>query len=145
MALFMFTRNILEGKPIDVFNYGKHQRDFTYIDDIVEGVIRTLDHVAQPNPDWSGKDPDAATSKAPYRLYNIGSNNPCELLRYIEIIENCLGRKAEKNLLPMQPGDVLATYADVDALIDDVGYKPGTPIEQGVARFVEWYRAFYQV
>lgn len=145
MALFMFTKNILEGKPIDVFNYGKHQRDFTYVDDIVEGVIRTLDHVAEPNPQWSGLTPDSATSRAPYRLYNIGSNNPCELLRYIEIIEQCTGKKAEKNLLPMQPGDVLATYADVDALIDDVGYKPTTPIEQGVANFVAWYRDFYRV
>lgn len=145
MALFMFTKNILEGKPIDVFNYGKHQRDFTYIDDIVEGVIRTLDHVAEPNPDWTGKAPDSATSKAPYRLYNIGSNNPCELLRYIEIIEECVGKKAEKNLLPIQPGDVLATYADVDALIQDVDYKPSTTIEEGVAKFVDWYRDFYQV
>lgn len=145
MALFMFTKNIIEGKPIDVFNYGKHQRDFTYIDDIVEGVTRTLDKVAAPNPDWTGKNPDSATSKAPYRLYNIGSNNPCELLRYIEIIEDCIGKKAEKNMLPMQPGDVLATYADVDALIEDVDYKPSTPIEEGVAKFVEWYRDFYQV
>ncbi len=145
MALFMFTKNIIEGKPIDVFNYGKHQRDFTYIDDIVEGVIRTLDHVAEPNPDWTGKDPDSATSKAPYRLYNIGSNNPCELLRYIEIIEECVGKKAIKNLLPLQPGDVVATYADVDALIQDVGYKPATPIEEGVAKFVQWYREFYKV
>lgn len=145
MALFMFTKNIIEGKPIDVFNYGKHQRDFTYIDDIVEGVIRTLDNVAQPNPEWSGKTPDSATSKAPYRIYNIGSNNPCELLRYIEIIEECVGKKAEKNLLPMQPGDVLATYADVDALIKDVDYKPSTTIEEGVAKFVDWYRDFYKV
>ncbi len=145
MALFMFTKNIIEGKPIDVFNYGKHQRDFTYIDDIVEGVMRTLDKVAAPNPQWSGKEPDSATSKAPYRLYNIGSNNPCELLRYIEIIEECVGKKAEKNLLPMQPGDVLATYADVDALIEDVDYKPTTSIEEGVAKFVNWYREFYQV
>lgn len=145
MALFMFTKNIIEGKPIDVFNYGKHQRDFTYIDDIVEGVIRTLDKVAAPNPEWSGKEPDSATSKAPYRLYNIGSNNPCELLRYIEIIEECVGKKAEKNMLPMQPGDVLATYADVDALIEDVDYKPSTSIEDGVAKFVAWYRDFYQV
>ena len=145
MALFMFTKNIIEGKPIDVFNYGKHQRDFTYIDDIVEGVIRTLDNVAAPNPEWSGKTPDSATSKAPYRLYNIGSNSPCELLRYIEIIENCVGKKAEKNLLPMQAGDVMATYADVDALVKDVGYKPSTNIEEGVAKFVEWYRDFYQV
>lgn len=145
MALFMFTKNIIEGKPIDVFNYGKHQRDFTYIDDIVEGVIRTLDNVAQPNEDWSGKNPDSATSKAPYRLYNIGSNSPCELLRYIEIIEDCVGKKAIKNMLPMQPGDVMATYADVDALIKDVDYKPSTTIEAGVANFVEWYRDFYQV
>ena len=145
MALFMFTKNIIEGKPIDVFNYGKHQRDFTYIDDIVEGVIRTLDHVAQPNPNWTGKDPDSATSKAPYRIYNIGSNNPCELLRYIEIIEECVGKKAIKNLLPLQPGDVPATYADVEALIQDVGYKPSTPIEEGVAKFVKWYRDFYKV
>ena len=145
MALFMFTKNIIEGKPIDVFNYGKHQRDFTYIDDIVEGVIRTLDNVASPNPEWSGKTPDSATSKAPYRLYNIGSNSPCELLRYIEIIEDCVGKKAEKNLLPMQAGDVMATYADVDALVKDVGYKPSTKIEDGVAKFVEWYRDFYQV
>ena len=145
MALFMFTKNILEGKPIDVFNYGKHRRDFTYIDDIVEGVIRTLDKIAAPNPDWSGENPDSATSKAPYRLYNIGSNSPCELMRYIEIIEECLGKKAEKNLLPLQPGDVPATYADVDALINDVGYKPTTSIEEGVAKFVEWYRDFYQV
>lgn len=145
MALFMFTKNIIEGKPIDVFNYGKHQRDFTYIDDIVEGVIRTLDHVAEPNPEWSGANPDSATSKAPYRIYNIGSNNPCELLRYIEIIEECVGKKAEKNLLPLQPGDVVATYADVDALIKDVDYKPSTPIEEGVAKFVDWYRDFYKV
>lgn len=145
MALFMFTKNILEGKPIDVFNYGKHQRDFTYIDDIVEGVIRTLDHTAEPNPNWSGAKPDSATSKAPYRIYNIGSNNPCELLRYIELIEENVGKKADKNMLPMQPGDVLATYADVDALINDVDYKPSTPLEQGVANFVEWYRDFYKV
>lgn len=145
MALFMFTKNIIEGKPIDVFNYGKHQRDFTYIDDIVEGVIRTLDHTAQPNPDWSGKNPDSATSKAPYRIYNIGSNNPCELLRYIEIIEECVGKKAIKNMLPLQPGDVPATYADVEALIKDVDYKPSTTIEEGVAKFVTWYRDFYKV
>ena len=145
MALFMFTKNIIEGKPIDVFNYGKHQRDFTYIDDIVEGVIRTLDHTAQPNPEWSGKNPDSATSKAPYRIYNIGSNNPCELLRYIEIIEECVGKKAIKNMLPLQPGDVPATYADVDALIKDVDYKPSTTIEEGVAKFVSWYRDFYKV
>jgi len=145
MALFMFTKNIIEGKPIDVFNYGKHKRDFTYIDDIVEGVIRTLDNVAQPNPEWTGTNPDSATSKAPYKIYNIGSNKPCELMRYIEIIEECVGKKAEMNLLPLQPGDVPATYADVDALIKDVDYKPGTSIEAGVAKFVEWYRDFYKV
>ena len=143
MALFIFTRKILAGEPIDVFNYGQHQRDFTYIDDIVEGVIRTLDQPAAPNPDWQGDAPDSATSKAPYRLYNIGSNNPVELLRYIEILEDCLGRKAEKNLLPLQPGDVPNTYADVEALMQDTGYKPTTPIEEGVARFVEWYRGYY--
>ena len=143
MALFIFTRKILAGEPIDVFNYGQHQRDFTYIDDIVEGVIRTLDQPAAPNPDWQGDAPDSATSKAPYRLYNIGSNNPVELLRYIEILEDCLGRKAEKNLLPLQPGDVPNTYADVEALMQDVGYKPTTRIEEGVARFVEWYRGYY--
>ncbi|MFT5718003.1 MAG: UDP-glucuronate 4-epimerase [Oleiphilaceae bacterium] len=145
MALFMFTKNIIEGKPIDVFNYGKHKRDFTYIDDIVEGVIRTLDNVAEPNPEWSGMNPDSATSKAPYKIYNIGSNKPCELMRYIEIIEECVGKKAEMNMLPLQPGDVPATYADVDALIKDVDYKPSTSIEQGVANFVEWYRDFYKV
>lgn len=145
MALFMFTKNIIEGKPIDVFNYGKHRRDFTYIDDIVEGVIRTLDKIAAPNPEWSGKTPDSATSKAPYRIYNIGSNNPCELMRYIELIEECVGKKAEKNMLPLQPGDVPATYADIDALVNDVDYKPSTSIEQGVANFVNWYRDFYKV
>ncbi|AUM11531.1 NAD-dependent epimerase [Ketobacter alkanivorans] len=145
MALFMFTKAILEGKPIDVFNYGNHRRDFTYIDDIVEGVIRTLDHVAQPNPEWTGDTPDSATSKAPYRLYNIGSNSPVELLRYIEVLEDCLGKKAEKNLLPIQPGDVPDTYADVDALAADVDYRPSTPVETGIERFVEWYRDFYQV
>lgn len=145
MALFLFTKAILAGKPIDVFNYGHHRRDFTYIDDIVEGVIRTLDHVARPNPDWSGDQPDPGTSKAPYRLYNIGSNRPVELLRYIEVLEECLGQKAEKNLLPLQMGDVPDTYADVDALVQDVDYRPGTPIEVGVRNFVDWYRDFYKV
>lgn len=145
MALFLFTKAILEGKPIDVFNYGNHRRDFTYIDDIVEGVIRTLDNVAAPNPEWTGDSPDSATSKAPYRLYNIGSNSPVELMRYIEVLENCLGKKAEKNLLPLQPGDVPDTYADVDALVADVGYRPTTTVETGIARFVEWYRDFYKV
>ncbi len=144
MALFMFTKNILAGKPIDVFNHGKHRRDFTYIDDIVEGVIRTLDRVAPPNPQWSGDTPDAATSMAPYRLYNIGSNRPVELMRYIEVLEQCLGKKAEINFLPLQPGDVPATFANVQDLIDDVGYKPDTPVETGIANFVKWYRDFYR-
>lgn len=145
MALFLFTKKILAGEPIDVFNYGNHRRDFTYIDDIIEGVIRTLDKVASPSDQWDGNQPDPATSKAPYRLYNIGSNRPVELLRYIEILETCLGKKAIKNLLPLQPGDVPDTYADVDALISDVGYKPETSIEVGVERFVQWYRSYYQV
>ena len=145
MALFKFTKAILEGRAIDVYNYGNHRRDFTYVDDIVEGMLRTLDNVAQPNPAWSGDAPDSATSKAPYRLYNIGSNRPVELLRYIEVLEQCIGKKAEKNLLPMQPGDVPDTYADVDALAADVGYRPQTTVEDGVARFVEWYREFYKV
>ena len=145
MALFIFTKKILAGEPIDVFNHGQHKRDFTYIDDIVEGVVRTLDQVAQPSPLWSGAQPDPSTSRAPYRLYNIGSNNPVELARFIEIIEQCTGKKAEKNLLPMQPGDVPATYANIDGLISDVGYKPETPVEQGIERFVQWYREFYNV
>ena len=145
MALFLFTRKILAGEPIDVFNYGQHRRDFTYIDDIVEGVIRTLDQAAMPNPAWSGAAPDAASSLAPYRLYNIGSHRPVELLRYIEVLEQRLGRTAIKNLLPMQAGDVPDTFADVEALIADVGYQPTTPIEEGVARFVAWYRDYYRV
>lgn len=143
MSPFLFTKNIIEGKPIDVFNHGKHKRDFTYIDDIVEGVIRTLDHVARPNPDWSGENPDAASSTAPYRLYNIGNNEPVALMRYIEVIENCVGKKAEKNYLPLQPGDVPATFADVDDLMRDVGFKPSTPLEEGMAKFVAWYREYY--
>ncbi|MBE8716020.1 NAD-dependent epimerase [Cellvibrio polysaccharolyticus] len=145
MALFIFTRKILAGEPIDVFNYGHHRRDFTYIDDIVEGVIRTLDRVAPGNPQWDGGQPDPATSKSPYRIYNIGSNSPVELLRYIEVLEECLGKKAVKNLLPLQPGDVPDTYADVDALIEDVDYKPSTPVETGIANFVQWYRDYYKV
>ncbi|MBK7983377.1 MAG: NAD-dependent epimerase [Candidatus Competibacteraceae bacterium] len=145
MALFLFTRSILANEPIDVFNYGHHRRDFTYIDDIVEGVVRVMDQVAAPNPDWSGDAPDSATSLSPYRLYNIGSNRPIELMRYIEVLEDCLGRKATKNLLPMQAGDVPDTYADVDALVRDVGYRPDTPIEEGVARFVKWYRDYYRL
>ncbi|MDO6824624.1 NAD-dependent epimerase [Marinobacter sp. 1_MG-2023] len=145
MAPFIFTKKILAGEPIDVFNHGHHKRDFTYIDDIVEGVVRTLDQVAQPNSDWSGQAPDPGTSKAPYRIYNIGSNNPVELSRFIEIIEKRTGKKAQKNLLPMQPGDVVATYADVDDLISDVGYKPATGVEEGISNFVDWYREFYKV
>ncbi len=145
MALFIFTRKILAGEPIDVFNYGNHRRDFTYIDDIVEGVNRTLESIATPDPEWNSDNPDPATSMAPYRLYNIGSNNPVELLKYIELLEECLGKKAEKNLLPLQAGDVPDTYADVDALIKDVNYKPATKLETGVANFVSWYRDFYQV
>jgi UDP-glucuronate 4-epimerase len=145
MALFLFTHNILAGRPIDVFNYGKHRRDFTYIDDIAEGVGRVLDRPATPNPDWSGAAPDAATITAPYRLYNIGNNHPIELMRYIEVLEQCLGKTVEKNMLPMQPGDVPATYADVDDLMRDIGYRPKTSVEDGVARFVEWYRSFYNV
>jgi len=145
MALFLFTRKILAGEPIDVFNYGNHKRDFTFVEDIVEGVTRALDRVATASPEWSGDAPDAATSNAPYRLYNIGNNSPVELLRYIEVLEDCLGKKAQRNLLPLQPGDVPDTYADVSDLVRDVGYKPDTPIEQGVARFVDWYRDYYSV
>ena len=145
MALFLFTKAILAGEPIDVFNYGHHRRDFTYIDDIVEGVIRTLDHVATPNPDWSSDTPDPGTARGPYRLYNIGNQQPVELMHYIEVLEDCLGRKAEKNLLPLQPGDVPDTYADVADLVRDVDYLPATSVEDGVARFVDWYREFYRV
>jgi UDP-glucuronate 4-epimerase len=145
MALFTFTRKMLAGEAIDVFNYGKHRRDFTYIDDIVEGVIRVLDRVPEPSPDWSGDNPDSASSTAPYALYNIGNNQPVELMRYIEVLEDCLGMKAEKNLLPLQPGDVPDTYADVQELVRDVGYKPDMSVEQGVANFVTWYRDFYKV
>ncbi len=145
MALFLFTRNILAGKPIDVFNYGKHRRDFTYIDDIAEGVVRVLDRPAEPNPAWSGDTPDSATSLAPYRLYNIGNNNAVDLTRYIEVLEECLGRTAEKNLLPLQPGDVPDTFADVDDLVRDLDYRPNTPVEEGVRRFVDWYKDYFKV
>ena len=143
MALFLFTKAILEGKPINVFNEGKMRRDFTYIDDIVEGVYRCISTVAQPNPDWNSAKPDPATSSAPYRVFNIGNNNPVELMYMIETIEKALGKTAEKNMLPMQDGDVPATYADVDALTDAVGFKPATSIETGIGNFVEWYRSFY--
>lgn len=145
MATFLFTKAILEGKPIDVFNYGKMQRDFTYIDDIVTGVVRVLDKIPQPNPTWSADAPEPATSHAPYKIYNIGNNQPVELLYFIEVLEKCLGRQAQKNLLPLQPGDVVATYADIDSLEKDVGFKPSTPIEVGLARFVAWYRDYYKV
>jgi UDP-glucuronate 4-epimerase len=145
MALFLFTRKILAGEPIDVFNHGKHSRDFTYIDDIVDGVIRSLDRVPGPDPDYDALNPSPATSAAPYRVYNIGNNSPVELLRYIEVLEDCLGRKAKKNLLPLQPGDVPDTYADVSALARDTGYAPSTSVEVGVKKFVEWYRGFYNV
>ena len=145
MALFMFTKNILEGKPIDVFNYGKCKRDFTFIDDIVEGVTRTMDSVSKPNPDWSGENPDCGTSYAPFKIYNIGNNQPVELQYFIDVIENSLGIKAQRNMMPLQPGDVPETYANVDDLINDVGFKPATSIEDGIARFVAWYRDFYKI
>ena len=144
MALFLFTKAILHGRPIDVFNFGKMQRDFTYIDDIVEGVVRVMGKTPEPNPGWSGKAPDPGTSLAPYKIYNIGNNQPVELMRFIEVLEQQLGRKAEKNMLPLQPGDVPATWADVDDLVRDVGFKPNTRIEEGLERFVAWYRAYYK-
>jgi len=145
MALFLFTKAILSGQPIEVFNEGKMRRDFTYIDDIVEGVVRVTDTIAQPNSAWSGMKPDPGTSQAPYRLYNIGNNQPVELLDFIAALENSLGKKADKRLLPLQPGDVPETYADVDDLMRDVGFRPATPISVGIARFVEWYRSYYKV
>ncbi len=143
MALFIFTKNIIEGKTIDVYNYGKHRRDFTYVADIVEGVVRTMDHTATPNEDWDPAAPDPGTSSAPYRIYNIGNQQPVELMRYIEVLEDCLGKKVEKNLLPLQPGDVPDTYADASDLMDDVDYKPDTTIEVGIRKFVDWYLEFY--
>jgi UDP-glucuronate 4-epimerase len=145
MALFLFTRAILEGRPIDVFNEGRMRRDFTYIDDIVEGIVRVLWKPPAGDLSWSGDRPDPGTSRAPYRIYNIGNDTPVELLRYIEVIEAKLGRKAQKNLLPLQPGDVPATRADVEDLVRDFGYQPRTTVEEGVARFIEWYRAYYRV
>jgi UDP-glucuronate 4-epimerase len=144
MALFLFTKAILEGRPIDVFNYGKMKRDFTYIDDIVSGVVRVSEIVPAPNRDWSGSNPDPATSCAPYKLYNIGNNNPVELMEFIEVLENNLNKKAEKNFLPIQAGDVPATYADVDDLEKEAGFKPATSIETGIRKFVEWYREYYR-
>jgi UDP-glucuronate 4-epimerase len=145
MALFIFTKAILEGRPINVFNHGKMRRDFTYIDDIVEGVVRVTDHLPQPNPDWSSMHPDPGTSKAPYKVYNIGNNKPVELLHFIEVLEKSLGKKAEKNFLPLQPGDVPETCADVEDLMQDVGFRPDTPVTTGIVRFVEWYRSYYKV
>ena len=142
MALFKFTKAILANKPIQVFNYGKHRRDFTYIDDIVEGLIRVLDRPAAPNPKWSGESPDSATSKAPWRVYNIGNNNPIDLMDYIETLENALGKTAKKEFLPLQPGDVPDTYADVKALVDQFYYKPSTTVEEGVAKFTSWYHEY---
>lgn len=145
MSLFMFTRNILEGQPIDVFNYGNHRRDFTYIDDIVEGVVRVIDKPAQCNSGWSGESPDPGSSKAPYRIYNIGSNNPIPLLVFIETLEKCLGIKAKINLLPLQDGDIPDTYADVSELVEDLDYKPSTLLEDGINNFVSWFRDYYRI
>jgi UDP-glucuronate 4-epimerase len=145
MAPILFTKAILAGIPIDVFNYGKMRRDFTYIDDIIEGIVRVIGKIPQPNPLWTGDRPDPGTSKAPYKIYNIGNSQPIELLTFIETIEQSLGKKAQKNLLPMQAGDVVATYADVDDLIQDVGFKPQTSIQTGIDRFIEWYLNYYQV
>lgn len=145
MALFIFTKAILEGKPIDVYNHGKMLRDFTYIDDIVEGIVRLIPKPATGNPNWSGMNPDPATSFAPYRIYNIGNNKPVELLYFIEVLENKLGKKAVKNFLPLQEGDVPETYADVDDLIKDVGFKPSTSIESGIENFVNWYKEYYKI
>ena len=143
MALFLFTRAILAGEPIKVFNHGHHKRSFTYIDDIVEGVVRTLDRVPEPNPGWSSDVPDPASSDAPYRIYNIGNEQPVELLRYIEVLERCLGRTARMELMPLQAGDVPATEADVAELAKAVDYRPTVRVEQGVRRFVDWYRDYY--
>jgi UDP-glucuronate 4-epimerase len=145
MALFLFTKAILAGEPVKVFNEGRHTRDFTYVDDIVEGVVRTLDHLPSAAPSWSGREPDPATSLAPYRIYNIGNQEPVQLLRYLEVLEQCLGKKAKLELLPLQPGDVPDTEADVSDLIADVGYKPATSVETGVTRFVDWYREYFRV
>lgn len=145
MALFLFTKAIFANKPINVFNHGKMLRDFTYIDDIVEGVVRVMKNTAQPNPDWSGDAPDPGTSPAPFRIYNIGNNQPTELMRYIEVLEECIGKKAEKNMMPLQAGDVPSTYANVDDLVRDVDFKPCTTIEEGIEKFVKWYRDYYKV
>ncbi|HDQ03915.1 MAG TPA: NAD-dependent epimerase [Deltaproteobacteria bacterium] len=145
MAYFSFTKSILEGKPIDVYNFGNMKRDFTYIDDIVEGVIMVMENIPRPNPDWDTANPKAGSSYAPYKLYNIGNNNPVELKKFIEILEEKLGKKAVKNMLPMQPGDVPLTYADIDDLVRDVGFRPKTSLEDGIEKFVTWYRSYYNV
>ena len=144
MALFLFTKAMLENRPIDIFNFGNMERDFTYIDDIIEGLIRVIKRIPDPNPQWSGENPDPATSAAPFKLYNIGNNNPVKLLNLIEVLEACLGKKAKKNFLPIQPGDVPATFADVENLIKDVDFKPTTPIEEGVKKFVGWYQEYFR-
>ena len=143
MALFLFTRAILEQNPIKVFNHGKMQRDFTYIDDIIEGVVRVMGRVPEQNPTWNGNDPDPGTSYTGYKIYNIGNNNPVELMEFIGVIEKVLGREAKKEFLDLQPGDVIATYADIDDLIKDVGFKPGTPIDTGIRRFIAWFKEYY--
>ncbi|MGM0600087.1 MAG: NAD-dependent epimerase [Candidatus Rifleibacteriota bacterium] len=145
MALFLFTRAILEDKPIKVFNQGKMSRDFTYVDDIVEGIVRVMDRVPESDPDWTGENPDPSSSRAPYRVYNIGNNSPVELLKFIEIIEEKTGKKAKKEMLPMQPGDVPATWADVEDLMRDTGFSPSTPLEKGVEKFVNWFREYYKL
>jgi UDP-glucuronate 4-epimerase len=145
MALFLFTKAILDGKPIDVFNHGKMRRDFTYVDDIVEGIARLIPKVTKPNTEWTGMKPDPATSFAPYRVFNIGNNQPVELIRFIEVIEEKLGQKAVKNFLPIQDGDVPETFADVDDLMNEVDFKPATPIEVGVGNFIDWYRTYYKI
>lgn len=145
MALFKFTAAILKGEPIEVYNYGKMKRDFTYVDDVVEGVARLVERIPQPDPEWDGGDPAPGTSYAPYRIYNIGNNKPVELLYFIEALEKALGKKAEKKLLPLQKGDVVETYADVDDLMRDVGFSPDTPVEEGIKRFVDWYRNYYGI
>ncbi|MDC4206441.1 MAG: NAD-dependent epimerase [Candidatus Manganitrophus sp.] len=144
MALFLFSKAILTGKPIELFNFGKMERDFTYIDDIIEGVVRVGEKIPAPDPNWSSRNPDPATSSAPYRIFNIGNNNPVALLKLLDTLEQCLGKKGERRLVPIQPGDVPATYADVDDLMKEVGFKPATPIEEGVRRFVDWYRGYYR-
>jgi UDP-glucuronate 4-epimerase len=143
MALFLFTKAILEEKPIKVFNHGRMQRDFTYVDDIIEGVVRVMGRLPEPDPIWKGDDPDPGTSYANYKIYNIGNNNPVELMEFIAVIEKVLGKEAKKEFLDLQPGDVPATYADVDDLIKDVGFKPGTPIETGIKRFITWFKEYY--